>query len=139
MRRTTPAHLRADIDHPEDHTERLDRGVIVRDDQSYYDEYGLVERVGYDLVETQIGRYIDIVHDVQTEDAHHADYAWAIPPASMSWTWSTEQQNNDVEFIRATIRSHLSLVNFQIHVVSRSQVLVSTTYQYENEIEEIDV
>lgn len=139
MRRTTPAHLRADIDYPEDHTERLDRGVIVRDDESYYDEYGLIERVGYDLVETQIGRYIDIVHDVHTADAHHADYAWAIPPAEMSWTWSTEQQNNDVEFIRATIRSHLSLVNFQIHIVSRSQVLVSTTYQYENEIEEIDV
>lgn len=139
MRRTTPRKLRTEIEAVEEHTHKLERLWIVREDASYYDGRGLVEHEDYEITEFVGSRYLEMVFRVETSREDQQNFAWAIPPAGMVWEWWTTQNPNDVAFNRALIRTELTLTQFQIHVVNSSEVLVILNYQYDHALEEIEL
>jgi len=137
MRRTTPAELLGDIQCIDYHRRSLNRPPVISEDETYHDGIGNVERWSYDLLDDKRERAFTMTFDIQCAPEDHDDYTWITPPPDMSWIWWDEQHDRDVEFERVSIRSDLELSQYQVHVISRSQIILSITYRYESALEVI--
>ena len=135
MIQTTPKNLKNEITEVENHT--LRRDAVIREDQSYDDAFGVVERWVYDFLTPYKVREITLTLNIKTELDDHADYSWVTPPSEVVWEWWDQQRDEDVEFEDVRIITEATLKTYHVNVISRSQVLLTVTYDYVNEVYEV--
>ena len=134
---TTQRNIKADIQDATLWSAELTRDYVIKEDASFSHAFGVEERYEYLFAGGMHRRFtLNITLNVSTNGT---GLGWLNEvPDEVRYEWNDSQRHSyDAKFHRILVCSYASLIALKAHVVTPQSTILSLTYEYYNELEEI--